>query len=44
MWIYREHLSSTNGQVFINANGTLEGRNDNLNEEGSWDEILFSHD
>jgi hypothetical protein len=44
MWIYREHLSSTKGEVKVLSNGTISGRSENPNEPGSWDEVLFEHD
>ena len=34
MWVYREHLSSTGSEVYLQPDGSIEGRDD---------EILFRH-
>ena len=34
MWVYREHLSSTDGNVYLKPDGSIFGRED---------EILFKH-
>ena len=44
MWIYREHLSSTKGEVIIEKDGEISGRKENINKPNSWDEVLFHHD
>lgn len=44
MWIYREHLSSTKGEITILEDGSVSGRPENPNEPNSWDEVLFEHD
>ena len=44
MWIYREHLSSTKGEITILDDGQVSGRTENPNEPNSWDEVLFEHD
>ena len=43
MWIYRQHLSSTLGEVSMKE-GAVQGRPQNLNNASSYDEVLFQHD
>ena len=44
MWIYREKLTSTQGEVAILPNGTISGRKETINNVFNGDEILFKHD
>jgi hypothetical protein len=44
MWIYREHLSSTQGEVKVLQNGTLSGRKEQDHHVFLGDEVLFKHD
>jgi len=45
MWIYREHLSSTKGEVYMQSDGSIGGRPENwLMPNGGGDEVLFDHE
>ena len=44
MWIYREHLSSTQGEVYLDQTGAIHGRYQNPSDPNASDEVLFQHD